>query len=145
PVPDSVFRILESFYSYDRGELKPSTESIDDSSPYWRVEKITFNAAYDRQRVPARLYLPKNAKPPFETIVYFPAGTARWMTHIDDAETKRFDFLIRSGRAVMFPIYMGTYERKATAATGASGERDLTIQQCKDLMRSVDFLETRND
>jgi len=36
-------------------------------------EKVTFDAAYDRERVTAYLFLPKNASPPFQTVVYYPA------------------------------------------------------------------------
>ncbi len=50
PVSDSVFRIYRSLYSYDRTELKSAIESVDESSPYWRKEKITFNAAYGNER-----------------------------------------------------------------------------------------------
>jgi dienelactone hydrolase len=56
------------------------------------------------------------------------------------------DFLVKSGRALMFPIYKDTYERLGTPPdSGTSAERDETIQQAKDLRRSVDYLETRTD
>jgi dienelactone hydrolase len=145
PVSDSVFRILQRFYSYDRTDLKAKTEFVDESSPYWRVELITFDAAYDHQRVPAWLYLPRNAKPPYQTIVFFPSGHAVTVGTIDEAEIKRMDFLMKSGRAVVFPVYQGTFERRAHTPAGPSGERDQTIQQAKDLQRSVDYLETRQD
>src|SRR5262249_39994527 len=64
PVSDSTFRILRNLYSYDRTDLKPNVESTDESSPYWRKQKITFNAAYGNERVIAWLFLPKNAAPP---------------------------------------------------------------------------------
>jgi dienelactone hydrolase len=145
PVSDIVFRILQRFYSYDRTELKAKMESVDESSPYWRTERITFDAAYDHQRVPAWLYLPRNAKPPYQTIVFFPSGHAVTVGTIDEAEIKRMDFLMKSGRAVVFPVYQGTFERRAHTPPGPSGERDQTIQQAKDLQRSVDYLETRPD
>ena len=145
PVSDRVFRILQSFYSYDRTDLKAKTQSVDASSPYWRAERITFDAAYDHQRVIAWLYLPRNAKPPYQTIIYFPAGHARTVGSIDDAEINKFEFLMKSGRAVLLPVYQGTFERRRTIPHGPSGERDLIIQQYKDFRRSVDYLETRTD
>ena len=83
PVSDSVFQILRNFYSYDRTELNPKSEAVDESSAHWTAQKITFDGAYDHQRVIAWLYLPKNAKPPYQTIVYFPAGHARAVGSID--------------------------------------------------------------
>jgi dienelactone hydrolase len=55
------------------------------------------------------------------------------------------DFIIRSGRAVMFPIYLDMFERRGSAATGPNGERDRMIAWSKDLGRSIDYLETRRD
>jgi dienelactone hydrolase len=56
------------------------------------------------------------------------------------------DFIVRSGRAVIYPIYKGTYERGGGVPLGGlSAQRDLTIQQSRDLRRAVDYLETRND
>jgi cephalosporin-C deacetylase-like acetyl esterase len=145
PVSDTAFRILQSVYSYDRTELKAVIESADESSPSWRVERITFDAAYDHQRVVAWLYLPRNAKPPYQTIVFFPAGHSRVVTSIDEAELRRMDFLITGGRAVLFPEYQGSFGRRHQNPPGPSSQRDLTIQQCKDFQRSVDYLETRPD
>jgi dienelactone hydrolase len=56
------------------------------------------------------------------------------------------DFLMKSGRAVMFPIYKGTFERITQPVdSGTNEDRDETIQRSKDLRRSVDYLETRTD
>ena len=57
-----------------------------------------------------------------------------------------FDFLPRSGRALVYPVYKGTYERSAPAGSaGTSQERDLVVQWSKDLARTVDYLESRGD
>jgi eukaryotic-like serine/threonine-protein kinase len=67
------------------------------------------------------------------------------LSSIDDAEIRQFAFLMRSGRAVLFPIYQGTYERRPSKPLGPSSERDEVVQQFKDLRRSIDYLETRTD
>jgi formylglycine-generating enzyme required for sulfatase activity/dienelactone hydrolase len=144
PVPDSVFRIYESLYSYDRTPLNAKVESEDDSSPYWRRQRITFNAAYGNERVIAYLYLPKHGLPPYQTVVYFPHGGAQTFHTIEDTQLSLIDFLVKSGRALMFPIYKDTYERLDTPPDpGTNAERDETIQQAQDLRRSIDYLETR--
>jgi DNA-binding winged helix-turn-helix (wHTH) protein/predicted esterase len=145
PASDEVYRILRSFYSYDRTDLEAVTESLDDSSAYWRAEKITFNASYDRQRVIAALYVPKSIKAPYQTIIFFPPRSARFLAKIDESDIKRIEFLMKTGRAVLFPTYQGTYERRPSGAPGPNAERDLVIQQGKDLGRSIDYLETRSD
>jgi len=55
------------------------------------------------------------------------------------------DFIIRSGRAVLLPVYKGAYERHVETTEGPNVWRDLTIQRTKDFFRSVDYLEARQD
>lgn len=146
PVPDSVFGIYESLYSYDRTPLDSKIESEDDSSPYWRRQRITFNAAYDNERVIAYLFLPKNGSAPYQTVVYFPHSGAQAFHTVEDTQLSLIDFMVRSGRALMFPIYKDTYERLGSPPdSGTNAERDETIQQAKDLGRSIDYLEKRPD
>jgi dienelactone hydrolase len=54
-------------------------------------------------------------------------------------------YILRSGRALLHPIYQGTYERQKPPAAGPSAARQLTIQKSQDLGRSIDYLETRPD
>ena len=129
PVTDQVFEAYRSIYAYDRGPLDARVESSDGSHPYWRKERISFNAAYGNERMPAYLFLPKNAVPPYQTLVYFPGGDA---LHLRSSESMGaglifFDFAMRSGRAVLFPIYKGTFERHVDL-NGDNAFRDLIIQ-----------------
>jgi len=146
PVPDSIFRAYQGLYSYDRTPLDALIESVDDGSPYWRRERITFKAAYNNERVIAFLYLPKNVLPPYQTVVHFPGAEAQAFHTFSDMDLFCVDFLMKGGRAVMFPLYKGMYERNAhPTGQGASEFRDETIQRSKDLRRSLDYLETRPD
>jgi eukaryotic-like serine/threonine-protein kinase len=146
PVPDAVFKIYEGMYAYDRTPLDAKLESEDDSSPYWRKQRITFNATYGKERVIAYLFLPKNVSPPYQTVVYFPHSGAQAFHSLEDTQLARIDFLVKSGRALMFPIYKDTYERLGNPPdAGTIAERQETVQQADDLRRSMDYLETRKD
>jgi tRNA A-37 threonylcarbamoyl transferase component Bud32 len=146
PVPDEVFRVFRGFYSYDKGPLDVKTEGTDDASPYWRKERVSYRAAYGGERIPAILFLPKNARPPYQTVVFFPSSHARVIPSSADLDVRFIDFVIRSGRALLHPIYKDTYERRiAVRTSGPSAFRDLVIQWSKDLGRSLDFVETRPD
>src|SRR4030095_5835530 len=145
PVSDAVFRIYRGFYSYDKTELKATVDSADESE-LWRREKVSFDAAYGGERVPAHLFIPKNASPPYQTVVFFPTGEAFVLRRSDDLRMKHLEFLLRSGRAVLQPIYKGSYERHVPETGGGPNkERDVVIQIAKDLGRSIDYLETRPD
>jgi dienelactone hydrolase len=54
-----------------------------------------------------------------------------------------FQFIMRSGRALLYPVYQGTYERRGNVQPGVSGARDMQVQWAKDVFRSIDYLATR--
>jgi eukaryotic-like serine/threonine-protein kinase len=145
PVPAAQFEIYKRSYEYDRTPLEARQESVDDSSPYWRREKVSFTAAYGNQRVPAFLFLPKNATPPYQTVVFFPSAYGRQVSSSASLDLATFEFIVRSGRAVLYPVYQGTFERRGNVQPGRSGLRDMQVEWGKDLFRAVDYLETRRD
>jgi len=145
PLSDREYGILRRVYSYEKTELLPRLEATDASATEWKTERITFNASYRNERVPARLYLPTSAKAPYQLIVYSPAGHSRMVREIDDREIGQFDFLMRSGRAVLFPVYQGTYERRRAGTPDSTLGREEIIEQCQDLRRALDYLQTRPD
>jgi len=64
------------------------------------------------------------------------------------AANPAFGFLVQSGRAVVLPLYKGTYERGSDAfrqdvSKNSSLWRDYTIAFYKDLARTIDYVETR--
>ena len=117
------------------------------------MEKVSFDAAYGRERVTAYLFLPKGASPPFQVVVYFPDASAVHMRSSAEGIQSflpEFDFIIKTGRAVLFPIYKGTFERGSGLKpiywpNTSSTYRDNVIFWSKDLSRSIDYLETRQD
>src|ERR1017187_8093788 len=148
PVSDEVFRAYKGLYAYDKGELNARVEETL-NAPDWIREKVSFNAAYGNERVIAYLYLPKNASRPFQMVVYFPGSNVIFQDKFNEAQSFLWDFIPKSGRALMFPVYKSTYERR----DGLKGDtpeptalwRDHTIAWSKDLGRSLDYLQTRKD
>jgi predicted esterase len=132
-------------YAYDRTELKAETRALPKSSPHWSAERASFDAAYSGTRVVAYLYKPTVAAPPYQTVVYVP-GSAAEVLPSHEVDLLYLDFVIRSGRAVLFPIYEGTFERRfASRLEGMAARRDNVIHWYRDLARSLDYLVTRDD
>jgi formylglycine-generating enzyme required for sulfatase activity len=145
PVSDEAFRSYARFYSYDRTDLGAVVEAVEEDE-HWRRERVSFAAAYGGERVQAHLFLPRNARPPYQTIVFYPTAESWFHRSSDYLRVVHFDFLMRTGRAVLHPIYKGTYERGlGKEIEGPSEFRDLVVQTVKDFRRSVDYLETRPD
>ena len=145
-VPYETFLVFAEQYRYERMPLNAKEEQTWDE-PYWKKIKVTFDAAYNKERMTAYLFLPKNAAPPFQTMVFFPASNAQTSTNSENASVETFSFFMRDGRAVIFPIYKGTYERDGGVFVlpGGMSHRDARILQFKDLARSIDYLEERVD
>ena len=147
PVSDEVFKAFRRIYSYDKTPLDARVEETK-AAEDWTREKVSFDAAYGGERVTAYLYLPKGAIPPFQTVVFFPGSNALFLDKFDDANFY-WDFLPKSGRALMFPIYKSTYERRdglnSDYPAPTAFWRDHMIAWSKDLGRSLDYLETRKD
>ena len=126
---DEAFQIIRSVYAYTPRELKATADEVDDSSPYWRKEKVSFSAAYGDERVPAFVFLPKNAKPPYQALVYHPSAGAQSSTYASMEGFNRMEFIIRSGRAVIYPIYLGTFDRQLPPARSAAEWKDRAGQE----------------
>jgi dienelactone hydrolase len=113
------------------------------------MEKVSFDAAYGKERITAYLFLPKNSSPPFQTVIYFPGAYAIYIRSSPDLLMQWVDFLPRTGRALVYPVYKGTFERGDELKSGLQEPttfyRDHVVAWSKDLGRTIDYLETRKD
>jgi dienelactone hydrolase len=164
---DESFAAYKGLYAYDRTELKARLEDTQ-TTGNWTHETFSFNPAYGSERVLAHLFLPNHVPPPFQTVVYFPGASAILLDRFDDGSQKlipapgdaqgtvvarqtNLDFLLKNGRAVLFPIYKGTFERHDDIQPGGPITnapalwRDHMIAWSKDVGRSLDYLATRKD
>ncbi|HVW07910.1 MAG TPA: protein kinase [Bryobacteraceae bacterium] len=146
PVSDEVFQVYKTMYAYDQNPLNPKIDGIIEDAPSWTKQKVTFDAGYENQRLEAYLFLPKNVHPPFQAVVFFPSARVQFMADSRTLGDMQFiDYVIKSGRALIYPIYAGTYERVTTRwdRAGASESLQLLIRRSKEVRRSVDYLRTR--
>jgi eukaryotic-like serine/threonine-protein kinase len=146
PVDNAIFAGFERIHRYDKSELDTRAEKTDDSHPYWRRETVSIRAAYGNERIPIHLFLPRNAKPPYQVVAMIGGGTiADVLRRIEDFNYP-FEFLLRSGRAVVIPALSGTLERGPTRQfLPENQERERALRWFKDMGRAVDYLETRDD
>jgi dienelactone hydrolase len=151
PPTDEVFNVYKELFSYDRAPLEARIERVDDSSPIWRREKISFDAAYGTDRMTAHLFLPKGRTPPHPLVLFWPgSGVIRAASSDNMADTLAWDFLVMDGRAVMVPVYYGTYERKDERRRDSWPDvsrayRDWAVRGVQDARRALDYAETRPD
>jgi serine/threonine protein kinase len=143
-IDDGAFALVRQSFDYDARDLDARVESTDDGPEYWSHQIVSVQTAYGDERLPIHLYLPKNVDPPYQAVVYFPPSSARYLTNSAKPSFPFGAFIPQSGRVLVYPIYQGTYDRQVDAH-GPNDNRDWTIQIGKDLRRTVDYLETRDD
>jgi len=144
PVGEEVFAVYRRQVAYDRVPLNAVVERFEETE-FWRRETVVLDAAYGGERFRVHLFLPKNGAPPYQTVVFFPAADAFLTRSSSDLSLAWGDAIIRSGRAFVFPVYKGTFERSSPTDLGPQAERELAIAWSRDLGRAIDYLETRSD
>lgn len=159
PVSDAEFQSFLPLFDYDRSPLNAIVEKIDSTDTRWIKQTVAYDAAYGQERMRAYLFLPRNARPPYQTVVFFPGANV-----VDVRSSKQLsgapDYVVTNGRALLYPIYKDMYERGGVESTpmgtdptynmtggllGPNTYRDHVIMYVKDLRRSVDYLTTRAD
>jgi dienelactone hydrolase len=99
----------------------------------------------------ASLFLPKNGTPPFQAVLYFPGVGARRLPSSADPDGlvgfRQLDYLVKTGRAVLYPVYEDTYERRRPAGKRFTeiDERNIAIHWAIEVERSLDYLQARPD
>jgi eukaryotic-like serine/threonine-protein kinase len=144
PVSDAVYAVLKRQHAYDRRPLNTVVEGTETTTRWVKIT-VAFDAAYDGARVRAYLFLPPNASPPYQTVVLFPAGDAFVLRSSRDMALTWVSLVVGSGRALLYPVYKGTYERRLPDEIGEQARRELRIAWSRDLGRAIDYLETRPD
>jgi serine/threonine protein kinase/dienelactone hydrolase len=152
-VSDAEFAGYRRMYDYDRLPLDARLEH-EGEGDYYRWQKVSFTAAYKGPRMAAYLLIPRNASPPFEPIVFWPPGNAADRAIGPEllASETFVGFIVRSGRALVMPLFYGSYERDNSTfsmarspAVSSIEYRDLMVHWINDFRRTVDYIETRAD
>jgi serine/threonine protein kinase len=153
PVPDAIFQFFKEQFDYDKTDLNPRVEWKNEESSDWIQEKVSFNAAYENERIFAYLFLPKKGTPPYQTVIYFPSYASFAQRSSKDLETYlEFKYflapVVKNGRAVLYPVYKGTFERGGNDELLTIGGDQRTHQYTeffskgvKDFRRCIDYLQ----
>jgi dienelactone hydrolase len=147
PVDKETFNILKNFYSYRKIELEPNIEYIEDSHPYWKKEKVSFNTYYGTERMSVYLFMPKNVSPPYQTVLYYPGDAVRRLDSLIHYPSYTYDFFIKGGRAVVFPVFQDMLDRRLKRGSQNKRTRgkELRIMWYKDIVTSLDYIENRSE
>lgn len=147
PVSDQEFEAIKRAYAYEAKPLNAKVTVAKETEAY-RHEIATFDASYGKETVTAHLFLPRRGKPPFQTVVYFGGADGARATEFYDNAYYRCNaaFLVETGRAVVWPIYKGTFERGGGQSLASLNDRkQRAIQRSHDFRATIDYLHERDD
>ena len=145
PVSEEVFELFRNNYRYRKQPLHPRFVSGKDST-YWTLEIVEIDVPYEDTPMQIHLYLPKNSKPPYQAILYYPhIGSLNSNSMEDMVIDNWFDFIFLSGRALIWPVYYNTHGRGKIVPNDYQTWRLASINMIKDFQITCDYLETRED
>ena len=154
PASDAEFEIYKRLYAYD--PLPLNAEVVyEQEHEHWIRQRVDFDLPYG-ERGGAFLYIPKNLDTSANPIVLWSgSGYLGLQANEDEGWTSVFDFLIRSGRMVVLPVFKGSYDRddadfsithgRLLSNSGGTQYRDIQVKWIQDLSRTIDYLQSRDD
>jgi formylglycine-generating enzyme required for sulfatase activity/dienelactone hydrolase len=155
PLDDAAFKLFSTPFSYGRRALNAKTVYIDESNEDWIKEKVSIELGYNKERMDVLIFRPKNISSNLGSVIVYPG--LNYFTvppPIDDVGPGDlgYDFVIKSGRALVWPAFDGTLNRMtdSTLATGTTEDqlrqyRDMMVRWRIDTGRVLDYLEDRED
>jgi len=151
PVDDKTFQMFLHDFTYEKIPFEEEIQEVDFGDPDFTCQKVLINSSYNDERLCFYLFLPAKTKAPYQTVYYYPSS---WAQQLDDFESNfdlvrfEFDFFIKSGHAVVYPILPGMYGRKSIGDQmpfGPAKIKSNIIAMMKDVQRQLDYLESRDD
>ena len=70
-VSNEVYEVYRRQMVYAPSEVDANVESIDDTPEEWVREHVTIDAGYEDERFSLHIFLPKNASPPYQPLIFF--------------------------------------------------------------------------
>jgi eukaryotic-like serine/threonine-protein kinase len=152
PASDETYAAYIEQFAYRAGELNATEPVVVETTDDWTVQRVTVDTGYD-ERMDIVLFVPTTARPPYQAFVYFP-GYDAFVLPASSAALQpgprpgaQLDFVVKSGRVLVQPIYQGSYERLHERISFA----DTRLVQRRwvdwrwDMGRTLDYLATRAD
>lgn len=146
PVTDEVFAVIRELYRYEKGGLNSRVNSTIDTLE-WNQETVLVDVPYENTPMQIYVFLPKSSIPPFQTVIYYPHIGSLYSSSLDDMiqQYQLLEFYLKSGRAVIWPIYYETHGRGKIQTQDIQTWRQTKLYQVIDFQLTCDYLNSRND
>ena len=153
PFTDEEFKLYSRNFEVGSIDLNPKVIYVDETHPVWVKERIQLNVGYNNEKMDVLIFKPKNVVGSIDSVILYPgANYYRTPPTIDEVDPGEYglDFVIKSGRALIWPAYKGSMNRitNMNISFPSTQEhmrlfRQLLSHWTVDTSRTIDFLETR--
>ncbi len=149
PVSDEAFTIIRGSYTYDHTPTNARIEHTDDDLGGVIHQLVRMASPAGSDDLLLHVYLPKDKSGPFPAVIFFPGADCLSVRKYDEFYSTTYDFIPKSGRALIIPVYKGTYERNDGRTremySSVQGARDLIRGWVQEIGRTADYLGERPD
>ncbi len=149
---EEQFEVLVRVYDYDASKnLAPRlvSEDAQPKVPSFRQEIVEINAAYGGERFEIHLLFPRNGRKVNDAVIWCPGtgamGRSEFEPFVNTMDAAYVREFVNAGYVAVVPILKGMYQRRDIDKQGRYAQRDMRVQMVKDIRRSIDYLQTRND
>jgi eukaryotic-like serine/threonine-protein kinase len=152
PVSDEIYATYLPQFAYRTGAPNATAPVTMATTEDWIKQRVTIDTGYDGKRMDVILFVPRRGNPPFQPIILFSGMQMFLFPATRESIDPGFgampqDYIVKSGRMLVQPIFEGTYERFKSPIDFNDTVR-LTREYISwrwDLGRTIDYLATRTD
>jgi predicted esterase len=147
PVSDDAYQLLLHDLTYTPVDIATAVTSLQPiEGVSWSWQRLQI-ALPDGDLLKVHLFLPRNAKEPFQVVLYAPGAGAYYRDEFigyDPGLDPRF--IVKTGRALVFPEYRGTFTRpRLPLENTAQSNREDMIARRMETGIVIDYLNSRTD
>jgi eukaryotic-like serine/threonine-protein kinase len=147
PVAAAALPALLEHYRYDRTPANPRGRTVVETAD-WIRERLWIDGPKG-DSVLLYMYLPRNAEPPYQSIVHIPSSAAFGQMAVPALVEDGVSGLIKAGRAIVAPVFTGMIERqgaqRSRPAPNSVEFRDLMVWNTTEMRLAMDYAATRPD
>lgn len=151
-VSDEMFEGIRLSYEYHEGTVTAADVEViaEVPSDHWIRRQISVPTGRDDEGMPVYIYLPRRSAPPYQSVFYLPPADSWSPAFKADSvalDNYQIDFVLLSGRALVWPVYTGSYERYDNIQAAPMPQRAVRSLERNRLIRDeigrvIDYLES---
>ena len=154
-VSDEMFAGMKLSFDYTVGTLNAANVTVVSEVVFenWTRREVLIPTGRPDDPMPVFLFIPRSNNPPYQSAIYLPPADSWSPGFRSDSvaiENYQIDFVPRSGRVLIWPVYSGSHERYDNYHADSGPERvSLALERNRrvrdEVGRVIDYLESNKE